>query len=402
VLTVEQAFDQIMQHPASWGDINISLSKALGCVLSEALCADRDFPPFDRVSMDGIAIRFEAFEKGRRQFRIQGTQAAGVPAMRLEGPDDCLEIMTGAIMPQGADAVVRYEDLEINDGVATVQTEDVKSGQNVHLKGTDRQEGEVIVPTGVRLGPAELGIAATVGKASLRVRNQPRIALIATGDELTPIETKPLPHQIRMSNIYALQGLFQAWSIPADLLHIRDEREEVERGLEEALGRYDVLVLSGGVSAGKFDHVPGVLEQLGIPCIFHKVQQRPGKPLWFGAAGGKTVFALPGNPVSSFMCTVRYIQPWLRASLGLPPLSPLVAALTEDFNFKPSLTFFLQVKVNTSAEGQLLATPEAGKGSGDLANLVLADGFLELPLGQSFFPKGSVFPLWLYRNLQDL
>lgn len=390
-----------MQYPASWGDIELPLAQALGRVLSEPLCADRDFPPFDRVSMDGIAIRFDAFGKGRRQFRIRGTQAAGVPAMRLDDPEGCQEIMTGAIMPQGADTVIRYEDLKIEDGTATILTEDVKGGQNVHLKGTDRREGEVIVPAGMRLGSAELGIAATIGKALLLVRNHPRIALIATGDELTPIESEPLPHQIRMSNIYALQGLFQAWNISSDLLHIRDDQEEVERELKAALERFDVLVLSGGVSAGKFDHVPGVLEQLGIPCIFHKVQQRPGKPLWFGAAGGKTVFALPGNPVSSFMCTVRYIQPWLRASLGLPPLKPLFAALTEDFHFKPSLTFFLQVKVNASAEGQLLATPEAGKGSGDLANLVLADGFLELPLGQSFFPKGSVFPLWLYRNLQD-
>lgn len=390
-----------MQHPASWGEINLSLPQALGCALSEPLRADRDFPPFDRVSMDGIAIRFEAFKKGRRQFRIQGTQAAGIPAMNLEAPDDCLEIMTGAIMPLGADTVIRYEDLEIKDGMATVQTEDVRNGQNVHLKGTDRRAGEMIVPPGVRLGPSELGVAATVGKATLLVRKHPRIALIATGDELMPIETKPLPHQIRISNIYALQGLFQSWNIPCDLLHIRDEREEVERELKAALGHYDVLVLSGGVSAGKFDHVPAVLEQLGIPRIFHKVQQRPGKPLWFGAAGGKTVFALPGNPVSSFMCTVRYIQPWLRASLGLQPPKPLFAALTEDFSFKPSLTFFLQVKVNASPEGQLLATPEAGKGSGDLANLVMADGFLELPLGQSHFPKGGVFPLWLYRNLQD-
>lgn len=390
-----------MRYPGSWGDITAPLRQALGRVLSEPLRADRDFPPFDRVSMDGIAIRFDAFEKGRRQFPVQGIQAAGVPSMRLDVPDSCLEIMTGAIMPQGADTVIRYEDLKIEGGMAVILTEDVKGGQNVHLRGTDRREGEVIVPPGVRLGPAELGIAAAIGKTSLLVRNHPRIALIATGDELRPIEEKPLPHQIRISNIYALQGLFQSWNIAADLLHIRDDREEVESGLKEALARYDILVLSGGVSAGKFDHVPGVLEQLGIPCIFHKVQQRPGKPLWFGAGGGKTVFALPGNPVSSFMCTVRYIQPWLRASLGLPPLKPVFAALSEDFSFKPSLTFFLQVVVNSSGDGQLTAAPEAGRGSGDLANLVLADGFLELPPDQSFFPKGSVFPLWLYRNLQD-
>lgn len=401
MLTVEEAFGIIMRHTASWGDATAPFGQALGRVLAEPLRADRDFPPFDRVSMDGIAIRFPDFEGGTRQFRICGTQAAGVPALLLSRPGECLEIMTGAILPQGADTVIRYEDLKIEDGVASILTEEVKSGQNVHPKGTDRREGEVIVAPGAYLGPAEMGIAATIGKSSLLVRNHPRVALIATGDELTPLEDRPLPHQIRISNIYALQGLLHSWNIASDLLHIRDDRDEVKAKLREALAQYDVLILSGGVSAGKFDHVPGVLEELGIPCIFHKVQQRPGKPLWFGAAGGKTVFALPGNPVSSFMCTVRYIQPWLRASLGLPPLKPLFAALEEDFSFKPSLTFFLQVKISCSAQGQFLAAPEAGKGSGDHANLVMADGFLELPSNQSFFPKGGVFPLWLYRNLQD-
>lgn len=401
MLTVEEATEKIFQHLAQWGATSVPLAEAWGRILAEPLLADRDFPPFTRVSMDGIAIDFQAFEKGRRQFRIQATQAAGAPAMRLENPEDCLEIMTGAVLPEGTDTVIRYEDLEIRDGIATLTTDDIRKQQNAHLRGSDRKEGEVIVSPGVKIGAAELGVAATIGKTSVRVQQLPRIALIATGDELVPVEEKPLPHQIRTSNIYALQGLFQSWDIPADLLHIRDERQVVESGLRQALAQYDVLVLSGGVSAGKFDYVPAVLEELGVQKIFHKVQQRPGKPFWFGVAPGKTVFALPGNPVSSFMCTVRYIHPWLRASMGMTPRKPLLATLAEDFTFSPSLTFFLQVKVQSEADGLLTAVPEAGKGSGDLANLVNADGFLELPLGQKEFPKGSSFPLWLFRNPQD-
>ena len=399
MLTVEEAIGLILSHPGNWGTTAVPLADAWGRVLAEPLLADRDFPPFTRISMDGIAIDHAAFADGRRRFAIKGVQAAGMAALRLGDPETCLEVMTGSILPEGADTVIRYEDLGISDGFANVMTEDVRKGQNAHPRGADRRQGEQIVPAGVRLGPAELGVAATVGKTVLQVQNHPKVALLATGDELVPIGETPLPHQIRTSNIYALQGLFQSWHIPTDLHHTLDDRKEVSDKIGEALDRYDVLVLSGGVSAGKFDHLPEVLEELGVRKIFHKVMQRPGMPFWFGVAPGKTVFALPGNPVSSFMCAVRYIQPWLRASLSMPAPDPLFAALEEGLSFPSSLTYFLQVKVKSGADGRLIAQPRAGKGSGDLANLAEADGFLELPLAQKTFNKGDVFPLWLYRQL---
>lgn len=368
-------------------------------MLAEPLAADRDFPPFARVSMDGIAIDYGAFSSGRRQFPVQGIQAAGMAPLHLGVPDDCLEVMTGAVLPRGTDTVIRYEDLEIKDGRAFLLTEDVHKGQNVHLQGADRRKGEQIVSPGVRLGAAELGLAAAIGKATLLVRAHPRIALLATGDELVPVNAEPLPHQIRVSNIYALQGLFQDWGIPTALLHISDDREEIRRSLNEALGAFDALVLSGGVSAGKFDYVPEVLEALGVRKIFHKVQQRPGKPFWFGASAGKTVFALPGNPVASFMCTIRYIRPWLMAGLSMPPAQPVFAVLDEDVSFAPSLTYFLTVRLRMDPDGKLHALPRAGHGSGDLSNLTGADGFLELPSSRKTFSKGEAFPLWLYRPL---
>jgi len=401
VLTVKEADQLILAHKAEWGTTSRPLSEARGHILAEPLVADRDFPPFTRVSMDGIAIDFESFSRGQRSFRIQDTQAAGMPAVQLKSPEDCIEVMTGAMLPNGTDTVIRYEDLRVENGKATIQVEDIRKGQNAHLRGTDRRQGEEIVAPGIRIGPAELGVAATIGKAFLSVKKLPRIAIIATGDELVAIDASPEPHQIRTSNIYALQGLFQTWHLPADLLHISDEREEVIEKLGDTLSQYDVLVLSGGVSAGKYDYVPEALETLGVQKIFHKVQQRPGKPFWFGAQSGKTVFALPGNPVSSFMCAIRYIQPWMRKQLELPPLAALYAKLEEDFTFKPKLTYFLQVKLHSSPDGQLWASPETGRGSGDLANLVRADGFLELPQTQNEFARGSVFPLWLYRCIQE-
>ena len=401
MLTVEEATRLIMAHSAQWGTTSVPFSEGLGHILAEPISADRDFPPFTRVSMDGIAIDYNAFANGQRHFPIQGTQAAGMPALRLNQPQACLEVMTGAILPEGTDTVIRYEDLELRDGSAVLLIEDIRKGQNAHLQGTDRRKGAEIVPAGTLLGPAELGVAATVGQVFLTVKKLPRIAIVATGDELVPVETQPEPYQIRTSNIYALQGLFRSWHLPADLLHITDNREEIVKKLRATLDNYEVIVLSGGVSAGKFDFVPEVLKELGVQQVFHKVQQRPGKPLWFGTAPGKTVFALPGNPVSSFMCAIRYVQPWLRANLGLPPPAPLYAVLEEDYTFNPSLTFFLQVKLRSLPNGQLSALPEAGKGSGDLANLANADGFLELPLSQKEFAKGTPFPLWLYRSIQD-
>ena len=401
MITVTEATEQILGRVQHFGATSVSLTHAWGRILAEPLVADRDFPPFTRVAMDGIAIPFEAFAKGKRQFSIQGMQAAGAPSTRLANHEACIEVMTGAILPQGADTVIRNEDLDISEGIATILTEDVRQGQNAHLQGTDRRRDDVIVPAGTRIGAAELGVAATVGKAQLLVHTLPRVALIATGDELVAVDAQPLPHQIRMSNIYALQGLFHAWHIPTELMHVRDDRYAVAQQLGAALKQYDVLVMTGGVSAGKFDHMPAVLEELGISKIFDKVQQRPGKPFWFGAANGKTVFALPGNPVPAFMCATRYIQPWLRACFGMPPSPPSYAVLDEDYSFKSNLTLFLQVKLSLSPDGRWIARPEAGKGSGDLANLVRADGFLELPTGQQQFRKGASYPLWLYRYLPD-
>lgn len=398
MISVPEAFRIVLEHAASFGDERIPLDHALGRILREPLCADRDFPPFDRVTMDGIAIDFQAFAKGKRQFPICGIQAAGAPPLHLADPNSALEVMTGAILPAGADTVIRYEDVAIKDGMAQVHTDDVKAGQNVHPQGHDRRAGDVIVPAGRRVSPAEIGVAATVGKASLLVARLPRIAVLYTGDELVEVEHTPLPHQIRVSNAYSIQSLLSPWGIEAQRIHLPDDLEATTAALASALQQFDALILSGGVSEGKFDYVPRALAELGVQQLFHKVAQRPGKPFWFGLSpNGRTVFALPGNPVSVVAGMVRYVLPWLRQSLGLPAAPQERAVLAEDFEFKPHLTYYLQVRVACSETGQLIARPLAGKGSGDLANLADADAFLELPQERSSFSAGQVFPLWRYR-----
>jgi molybdopterin molybdotransferase len=254
------------------------------------------------------------------------------------------------------------------------------------------------VPAGGLLSAAEIGVTATVGKTQLIVGRLPKVVIISTGDELVDVDETPLPHQIRKSNVHTLAAAISAWGLNFSLLHLKDDKAEILKKLTQSLATYDVLLMSGGVSAGKLDYVPEVLEELGVTKLFHRIAQRPGKPFWFGKAeDGTPVFAFPGNPVSSFLCLHRYFFPWLRNSMGLLPVESAFAKLTEDFSFKPNLTYFLQVKLQCAENGQMWAAPKMGGGSGDLANLVDADAFLELPDGRQHFSKGEAFPCFRYR-----
>lgn len=398
MITVEEATDIVLKNYLDFGNEQVALQQATGRLLAEDLVADRDFPPFTRVTMDGISINYSDFAAGKRTFPIEGIQAAGAPIQIMKQSGHCMEVMTGAMLPENTDTVIRYEDLEIKDSVAKVLIEAIKPKQNAHPQGSDRSKGALIVSKGKRISPAEIGIAATIGKTTLLVKRLPKIAIIYTGDELVEVAVRPLPHQIRTSNAYTIAAALSKWGIQADLLHIVDDMEVTKTKLNQCLEDYDTLVLSGGVSKGKFDHVPEALSQLGVQKLFHRIKQRPGKPFWFGRAPNDTiVFALPGNPVSSFMSTLRYVQPWLRKSFGLEPRASVYGILTEDFYFEPGLTYFLQVVVNYDSSGKVLATPVQGRGSGDLANLVEADAFLELPSGKDHFLRGEVYPLIFYR-----
>lgn len=398
LLPVPDALAIVLAHAARLTDEVCPLTEARGRVLAEDLCADRPFPPFDRVTMDGIAIRFADYSTGIRNFTNKGTQAAGQPPMVLETEGTCLEIMTGAVLPAGADTVIRYEDLRFENDQVAVLTEEVVKGQNLHLHGSDRKLGEVIVPAGQLLSAGEIGVAATVGKNTLRVRKMPRIAVISTGDELVPVESVPLPHQIRSSNLYAISAALQHMGVSSERFHFPDNPVVMRAGLEQCLRDFDAIILSGGVSEGAFDFIPSVLAELNVEKHFHRVQQRPGKPFWFGTWQNQcAIFALPGNPVSAFLGIQKYVKAWLNQSLGLPPLRPAFARLAEDYVFKPNLTYFLQVKLEFTTDGVLMAFPRTGGGSGDLANLSDADGFLELPADETYFRSGAVFPVLIYR-----
>ncbi len=396
-ITYEKALSILAEHKTDFPTEIRNLEDSIGAYLAEDLVADRDFPPFDRVTMDGIAIAYEAFEKGQREFPIEAVAAAGTPQQTLGDSQNCIEVMTGAIMPHKVDTVIRYEDLEISNRRATVLPESLQCKQNVHFKGMDISKGTVIVPQGGRLSSAEINIAAAVGKADLKVKKMPRVIIFSTGDELVPVAESPELHQIRRSNVYGIQATLLEWGIPADLQHLPDHKDTMNRIIAEVLSTYDLLVFTGGVSKGKFDYLPDVLEALHIKKHFHKIQQRPGKPFWFGTnKGGKKIFALPGNPVSSFVCVYVYLRFWLKRSLGIKDV-PIFVELKNDVAFRPDLVYFLEAKLESRADGTLVADPVKGNGSGDFVNLVRTDGFLVLPQNKREFKQGEVYPFVSYR-----
>ena len=398
MITVNEAITIILDQALSLGTQQIALEDSLNHILMEDLFADRDFPPYDRVTMDGIAFQFEAYAKGLRNLPVEGIAAAGDAQKKMDNNQACLEVMTGSILPNNCDTVIRYEDLTIENGQATINVEKVKSEQNIHRKGEDRKAGDLLLAKGCLIGAAEIGVAATIGKAHLTVAKFPKAIIISTGDELVAVDQTPEPHQIRRSNVKSIKAALEVFPMQVDTAHLNDNFEEIKNTLEGFLKDYDVIIMSGGVSMGKFDFLPKALKELDVEQLFHKVKQRPGKPFWFGKSKDNcVVFALPGNPVSTFMCTQRYIIPWLEKSLSLNPSSIRKAILAEGFTFKPDLDYYLQVKLSYDEEGKTWATPVTGNGSGDLANLIEADAFLELPRGKEVFEKGAVFRVWEYR-----
>jgi molybdopterin molybdotransferase len=395
MISVQQATEAIMGHPFKSKMLTVTLENAVGKVLGEPIIADRDFPPFDRVTMDGIAIQFEDWRDGRRDFSIEKMAAAGTPQTILSKRGNAIEVMTGAILPEGTDTVIRYEDLILKEGKASLQNVEITKGQSIHRKGQDSRKGEVLLEPGMILSAAEIALLASVGKHEVNTYDFPRAAVIGSGDELVPVNSLPESHQIRRSNTYAIQAAMQQLGWKAEQYHIADDKERLRQSLQTLLHNHDVLILSGGVSKGKLDFIPPVLEDLGVTKVFHEVSQRPGKPFWFGVKNEKRVFALPGNPVSTFMCFYRYVKPWLIKSLTNQTMHSS-AVLAKDFSFAPKLTYFLQVQTKNE-DGKLVAYPDQGGGSGDFANLKKIDGFLELPLEKTDFKAGEVFPFIAFR-----
>ena len=398
MITVTEAYQLVLANKMRLKSTEFPLTEALGRVLDENIQADRPFPPFNRVTMDGIAISSNTFSTGTRDFPIEKVQAAGDEPYRLLNEGYCVEVMTGAILPEQTDVVIRIEDITISEGMAKVNIHQVERFQNIHLCGSDKPAGTVLLKKGVLLGPVELSVAASVGKSTLKVLQYPKTVIVSTGDELVPVSEIPASHQIRISNSYAIFSFLKKWGIPAEMIHLPDNEEHVQHKIKELLDQFELIILSGGVSAGKFDYIPKALKEAGIQSFFHKVSQRPGKPFFFGSNENTRVFALPGNPVSTLLCVVRYLIPWLKESLGLAHAIQPKVKLLKSIVFNAPLTFFVPVKLTANPEIPILeAYPLPGNGSGDFANLLDADGFIELPENENEFQAGHFFTFWPFK-----
>lgn len=393
MLSPAEADAEIAGHLAQFPEELLPLHACAGRILRQAIHAERDAPPFDRVAMDGIAIAMEAFRDGRRSFRVAGVQAAGQAPKSLHSPTDCIEVMTGASLPVGCDAVVPVERIDVVAGIASIEAAHVPDiWMHIHRRGTDARAGDRLLAPGTRLGGPELAIAASAGLPVLKVTSAPRIAVISTGDELVEPGLPVRDHQVRRSNSYGLAAALQAAGFPpASNLHVPDQRPLLVERLAAAINSHDVIVLSGGVSAGRHDYVPAALAENGVRCVFHQVSQRPGRPFWFGVNGrGVMVFALPGNPVSVLVCLARYVIPALLQAAGAGVLSRRTVVMAREFVFRAPLTCFLPVSLEYDSQGRTLAVPRPTRGSGDFISLAGTDGFVELGQGPATHPAGLV------------
>ena len=395
MISVQEAQKIVLKNSLDFGSEKIPFLKSVGRVLKEDILADRDFPPFNRVSKDGIAINHRFFEQGVRNFTVEGIQAAGAVQKAMSSPDNCMEVMTGAVLPKNTDTVIRYEDVEIVNGVATILVEHIILGKNIHSQGKDQHQGALLIKQNKIISAAEIGVIASVGKSLVKVGIAPKVMIISTGDELVEVHQVPSSHQIRRSNVFTLVSLLENLNIKAETSHITDQKELLKEKIGNYLSDYDVLLFSGAVSKGKYDFLPEVLEELGVSKLFHRVAQRPGKPFWFGVKEHKSVFAFPGNPISTYVNCLVYFYPWFASSAGFKLRKEMVI-LEQDITFEPNLTYFLQAKVENK-EGKQFAFPVKGNGSGDLVSLAKADGFIQLPKDQTVFKKGEIVTFIRYR-----
>ena len=379
---------EVSQHRTLPPVETVALLEAAGRVLAEPIHADRDMPALDRSMRDGYAVRSADFP-GRAS--VIGQVRAGESYRGAVEWCETVEIMTGAPVPKGADSVIMLEHVTRKDDV--IETERaLKPGENINPRGIEAKAGTVVLEAGRRIGFGEIALLATVGCATVNVYRKLQVAILATGDELVRVDAQPLDYQIRNSNLYSLAAqVSRAGACPVLLPVARDEagetRELIERGLSA-----DLLLISGGVSAGQYDLVEDVLRDLGAEFYFDRVAIQPGAPLVFGKARGKFFFGLPGNPVSTMVTFELFAQAAsdLISGCRTSPRAMLLARLTQDFKHRPGLTRFLPAKIECGE-----VTPVSWKGSNDIVSFCRANGFLVADAKREAWTAGEMIQVFL-------
>jgi molybdopterin molybdotransferase len=398
MLSVPEALESILRHAEVAPPGRVPLAEALGLVLAEPIVADVDSPPFDKALMDGYAVLCADVETGTAELDVLEEITAGRVPTRPVSRGQATRIMTGAPIPEGSDVVIRVEDTTFDPATGRVRIAGraPNPGQNIQRRGTNLKVGESVLPTGRLLRPQELGCLAELGRAEILVRPRPRVAILATGDELVPVAAVPGPGQIRNSNETLLVAqVRRAGAEPVALGVARDEPAELAAAIRRGLD-CDLLLLSGGVSAGTLDLVPRTLAECGARQVFHKVRVKPGQPLWFGLADRPAprlpclIFGLPGNPVSSLVCFELFARTALRSRMGIVPALPTAvpARIAEDRLARGDRPTYHPARLEFRPQGAWVRLAD-WHGSSDLRATVEADAMAVLPAGELRLRKGD-------------
>jgi molybdopterin molybdotransferase len=392
MISADEALAQVLGSVAPLGVERIPLRAAAGRILAEEIRSDRAIPGFDNSAMDGYAVRRAdvagAGEQTPKQLKVIETVAAGsMPTVQVQ-TGEAVRIMTGAPVPQGADSIVPVERTRSSGGTVEIMAEPAP-GEFVRPRGEDLHVGELVMGPGKLLSPPDIGMLASLNHAMVDVHRRPRVAIVATGDELVDVDQPPTGAQVVNSSAYALAAVVEQCGGEAVILKVaRDTPEEIRARLSEATAM-DAVLSTGGVSAGDFDHVKAILDELGMRTLFHGVAQKPGRPLKYGLMAGRPVFGLPGNPVSTLVCFYLYARPALlkmggHTVLGLPRIT---ARCATDIKTANNLTEFVRVKLERRG-GEFHALPAGSQGSNILSGLSRADGLLIGPARETVLKAG--------------
>ena len=383
MISVSEAQKTILTRAKKNRQVEVNLREAASFFLAENILSDRDIPPFNRVTMDGFAVKCSDFTDGQARLKLIGTFAAGDSAKVRLKKGEALAIMTGSPLPEGADSVVKVENSSTDKDWVILKETSIKPGLNVARCGEDAKKGITLLGAGTKITPSTAALCASVGKTTVKVHGKPKIKILSTGSEIVEAEQVPLFHQIRDCNSYALQAYCKNLGVNAEVLGItRDEKEKLAEMIKAGL-QSDILLLSGGVSMGEYDFVPKVLKEFGITEVFHKAKIRPGKPVWFGEGSeGNFVFGLPGNPVSVQVNFKIFVEPLIRKISGSPTSAPsyLKVPLKNKIEKPNDLEYFLPAKL-VEEDNQTFAQTISYHGSGDYFSVALSQGLVRFPGG---------------------
>ncbi|MBK7640176.1 MAG: molybdopterin molybdotransferase MoeA [Bacteroidetes bacterium] len=395
--SIENALELILSNKQNFGTETISIHDCLDRVLAEDIYADRDYPPFNRATMDGYAIISQDINIGKNNLlKITDTIHAGEAKQFALESGNCIKIMTGAPVPKRANAVIRIEDTHINGHEIHFNVKQVKENQNIAIQGEDARKGDLLIKKGTKLNPNSISVLAVTGHAKLEVYKLPIIAIVSTGNEIVAVESVIQPHQIRDSNVHTLKNSLLNYCISAiQTALIVDDKIALKNTLSELLNT-DIIIISGGVSKGDADYVPEILKHLGVIEIFHRVSIKPGNPLWFGKMpNGGVVFGLPGNPISVQVGYKVFIESFIRKCFDMEPIEPLFLPLLGEKSKKSNFTEYFPCKLTHENKKSGLAINKMNT-SGDISTTNNSDGIAIHPSEKQTIEKGEFVEFYFW------